>query len=405
MAILVTGGAGYIGSHTCVELQNAGYDVVVLDNLSNASEKSLDRVEALTGKKVTFYKGDILDRDILNKIFAEQKIDSCIHFAGLKAVGESVAKPWEYYNNNIAGTLTLVDVMRQHGCKNIIFSSSATVYGDPAEIPITENCPKGQCTNPYGWTKSMLEQILTDIQKADPEWNVILLRYFNPIGAHKSGKMGENPNGIPNNLMPYVTQVAVGKLKELGVFGNDYDTPDGTGVRDYIHVVDLAKGHVKALQKIDEKCGFKIYNLGTGKGYSVLDIVKKEPEKFIESADVLVVAGRGIKKEEDLAMIRELAELLDGQVACTRPLAEAGWVEAKCQVGLSGRTVRPKLIITCGVSGAIQFVAGMDHSDCIVSINSDEKAPIFKTAHYCLVGDVYDIVPKLIEKIKAAKGA
>ena len=196
MAILVTGGAGYIGSHTCVELQNAGYDVVVLDNLSNSSEKSLDRVKAITGKDVKFYKGDILDRDILNKIFENEKIDSCINFAGLKAVGESVAKPWEYYNNNIAGTLTLVDVMRQHGCKNIIFSSSATVYGDPAEIPITENCPKGQCTNPYGWTKSMLEQILTDIQKADPEWNVILLRYFNPIGAHKSGTMGENPNGI-----------------------------------------------------------------------------------------------------------------------------------------------------------------------------------------------------------------
>lgn len=274
MTILVTGGAGYIGSHTCVELQNAGYDVVVLDNLSNASEKSLQRVEALTGKPVTFYKGDILDRDILNKIFAEHKIDCCIHFAGLKAVGESVAKPWEYYNNNIAGTLTLVDVMRQNGCKNIIFSSSATVYSDPAEIPITENCPKGQCTNPYGWTKSMLEQILTDIQKADPEWNVILLRYFNPIGAHKSGTMGENPNGIPNNLMPYVTQVAVGKLKELGVFGNDYDTPDGTGVRDYIHVVDLAIGHVKALKKIEEKAGLCIYNLGTGHGYSVLDIVK-----------------------------------------------------------------------------------------------------------------------------------
>ena len=273
MAILVTGGAGYIGSHTCVELQNAGYDVVVLDNLSNASEKSLDRVEALTGKKVTFYKGDILDRDILNKIFAEQKIDSCIHFAGLKAVGESVAKPWEYYNNNIAGTLTLVDVMRQNGCKNIIFSSSATVYGDPAEIPITENCPKGQCTNPYGWTKSMLEQIFMDLYRADNDWNIILLRYFNPIGAHKSGKMGENPNGIPNNLMPYITQVAAGKREKLGVFGNDYDTPDGTGVRDYIHVVDLAKGHVKAIDKIQEDCGLKIYNLGTGVGYSVLDIV------------------------------------------------------------------------------------------------------------------------------------
>jgi len=265
MAILVTGGAGYIGSHTVVELQNAGYDVVVLDNLSNASEKSLERVEKITGKPVTFYKADILDRDALNEVFEKESIDSCIHFAGLKAVGESVAKPWEYYENNIAGTLTLVDVMRKHGVKNIIFSSSATVYGDPAFVPITEECPKGQCTNPYGWTKSMLEQILTDIQKADPEWNVVLLRYFNPIGAHKSGTIGENPNGIPNNLMPYITQVAV---------GNDYDTPDGTGVRDYIHVVDLAKGHVKALKKIEEKAGLKIYNLGTGKGYSVLDIVK-----------------------------------------------------------------------------------------------------------------------------------
>ena len=274
MAILVTGGAGYIGSHTVVELQNAGYDVVVVDNLSNASEKALDRVSAITGKPVTFYKVDILDREALNEVFDKEKIDSCIHFAGLKAVGESVAKPWEYYENNIAGTLTLVDVMRQHGVKNIIFSSSATVYGDPAVIPITEECPKGQCTNPYGWTKSMLEQILTDIQKADPEWNVVLLRYFNPIGAHKSGTMGENPNGIPNNLMPYITQVAVGKLKELGVFGNDYDTPDGTGVRDYIHVVDLAKGHVKALKKLEGHQGLNIYNLGTGKGYSVLDIVK-----------------------------------------------------------------------------------------------------------------------------------
>ena len=274
MAILVTGGAGFIGSHTCVELQQAGYDVVVYDNLCNSSEESLKRVEALTGKAVKFYKGDILDRDKLNEVFEKEDIDSCIHFAGLKAVGESVQKPWEYYENNIAGTLTLVDVMRQHNCKNIIFSSSATVYGDPAEIPITENCPKGQCTNPYGWTKSMLEQILTDIQKADNEWNVVLLRYFNPIGAHPSGTMGENPNGIPNNLMPYITQVAVGKLPELGVFGNDYDTPDGTGVRDYIHVVDLAKGHVKALKKIEEKAGLKIYNLGTGVGYSVLDIVK-----------------------------------------------------------------------------------------------------------------------------------
>lgn len=297
MAILVTGGAGYIGSHTCVELLDAGYEVVVLDNLSNSSEKSLERVEVLTGKKVTFYKGDILDRDILNDIFAKESIDSCIHFAGLKAVGESVAKPWEYYSNNIAGTLTLVDVMRQNGCKNIIFSSSATVYGDPAEIPITENCPKGQCTNPYGWTKSMLEQILSDIQKADNEWNVILLRYFNPIGAHQSGTMGENPNGIPNNLMPYITQVAVGKLKELGVFGNDYDTPDGTGVRDYIHVVDLAVGHVKALKKIEEKAGLCIYNLGTGHGYSVLDIVKN----FQEANDIEIPYSIKERRPGDIA--------------------------------------------------------------------------------------------------------
>ena len=274
MAILVTGGAGFIGSHTVVELQNAGYDVVVLDNLSNSSEKSLERVEKITGKPVKFYKKDILDREGLNEVFEKEDIDSCIHFAGLKAVGESVVKPWEYYENNIAGTLTLVDVMRKHGVKNIIFSSSATVYGDPAIIPITEECPKGQCTNPYGWTKSMLEQILTDIQKADQEWNVVLLRYFNPIGAHKSGLIGENPNGIPNNLMPYIAQVAAGKLECLGVFGNDYDTPDGTGVRDYIHVVDLAKGHVNAVEKVTSSTGVNIYNLGTGIGYSVLDIVK-----------------------------------------------------------------------------------------------------------------------------------
>ncbi|MCR5715373.1 MAG: UDP-glucose 4-epimerase GalE [Lachnospiraceae bacterium] len=274
MTILVTGGAGFIGSHTVVELQNSGYDVIVLDNLINASEKSLQRVEKITGKPVKFYRADILDREALEKIFSENQIDAVIHFAGLKAVGESVQKPWEYYNNNIAGTLTLVDVMRAHDCKNIIFSSSATVYGDPAVIPITEQCPKGQCTNPYGWTKSMLEQILMDMQKADPEWNVLLLRYFNPIGAHKSGMIGENPNGIPNNLMPYITQVAVGKLPQLSVYGDDYDTPDGTGVRDYIHVVDLAIGHVKALQKIKEKAGLCIYNLGTGHGYSVLDVVK-----------------------------------------------------------------------------------------------------------------------------------
>jgi UDP-glucose 4-epimerase len=276
MAILVTGGAGFIGSHTVVELQNAGYDVVVVDNLVNSSRKSLERVEKITGKEVTFYEADINDAAALNEIFEKESIDSVIHFAGLKAVGESVAKPLEYYMNNISGSLTLFDVMRNHGVKNIIFSSSATVYGDPAFVPITEECPKGEITNPYGKTKGMLEEILTDIQKADPEWNVILLRYFNPIGAHESGTIGENPNGVPNNLMPYITQVAVGKLKELGVFGNDYDTHDGTGVRDYIHVVDLAYGHVKAIDYLNLKDLMKplIVNLGTGKGYSVLDMVK-----------------------------------------------------------------------------------------------------------------------------------
>lgn len=274
MSILVTGGAGYIGSHTVIELLNAGYEVVVLDNLVNSSKESLKRVEEITGKKVTFYEGDIADRELLKKMFEDENIDSCIHFAGLKAVGESVSKPLEYYSNNISGSLVLFDEMRNHNVKNIIFSSSATVYGDPAFVPITEECPMGEITNPYGRTKAMLEQILTDIQKADPEWNVILLRYFNPIGAHKSGKIGENPNGIPNNLMPYITQVAVGKLKCLGVFGDDYDTPDGTCIRDYIHVCDLADGHVKAVEKLKCNLGIEIYNLGTGKGSSVLDVVK-----------------------------------------------------------------------------------------------------------------------------------
>ena len=271
--ILVTGGAGFIGSHTIVELQNAGHEVVVVDNLSNSSVESLNRVKAITGKSVVFSKTDIRDREGLCRVLDEHPCDACIHFAGLKAVGESVEMPWEYYENNIGGTLTLLDVLRTKGCKKIIFSSSATVYGDPAEIPITEECPKGQCTNPYGWTKSMLEQIMSDIQKADSEWNVVLLRYFNPIGAHPSGTMGEDPNGIPNNLMPYITQVAVGKRPELGVFGNDYDTHDGTGVRDYIHVVDLARGHVAALKALERNCGLAIYNLGTGHGYSVLDVV------------------------------------------------------------------------------------------------------------------------------------
>lgn len=273
MNVLVTGGAGYIGSHTCVELLEAGHQVIVLDNLYNASEEALNRVREITGKPVKFYKGDIADAPLLEKIFEEDKPDVCIHFAGLKAVGESVEKPLEYYQNNIAGTLNLLLVMRKYNMKNMIFSSSATVYGDPAFVPITEECPKGQCTNPYGWTKSMLEQIFMDLYRADNDWNIILLRYFNPIGAHKSGKMGENPNGIPNNLMPYITQVAAGKREKLGVFGNDYDTPDGTGVRDYIHVVDLAKGHVKALKKFEEKPEVRIYNLGTGIGYSVLDVL------------------------------------------------------------------------------------------------------------------------------------
>ena len=274
MKILVTGGAGFIGSHTLIELVEAGHTPVVVDNLSNSSPKAIERVEKIVGKTIPFYNVDIRDREGLEKVFAENTFDCCIHFAGLKAVGESVQKPWEYYENNIGGTLVLVDVMRKHGCKNIIFSSSATVYGAPETMPITEDCPKGTVTNPYGWTKYMLEQVLSDIQKADPEWNVVLLRYFNPIGAHKSGTIGEDPNGIPNNLMPYITQVAVGKLPQLGVFGNDYPTHDGTGVRDYIHVVDLAKGHVCALQAIAKKCGLGIYNLGTGQGYSVLDLVK-----------------------------------------------------------------------------------------------------------------------------------
>ncbi|MCD7771756.1 MAG: UDP-glucose 4-epimerase GalE [Oscillospiraceae bacterium] len=277
MSILVSGGAGYIGSHTVLTLLEKGYDVVVFDNLVNSSEESLKRVEKITGKSVKFYKADMLDRAAMDKILDENPdITALIHFAGLKAVGESVAKPLEYYKNNIGGTLTLLESMKAHGVKNIIFSSSATVYGAPERVPITEDCPKGTCTNPYGWTKSMIEQILTDIHTADNEWNVVLLRYFNPIGAHPSGLIGEDPQGIPNNLVPYIAQVAVGRRDHLNVWGNDYKTHDGTGVRDYIHVCDLADGHVRALEKIDESKdgGVYIYNLGTGIGYSVLDVVK-----------------------------------------------------------------------------------------------------------------------------------
>lgn len=272
--ILITGGAGYIGSHTALELLNEGYEVVIYDNLGNSSRESIKRVEELTGKSMSFYEGDVLDAPALTAMFEKEKVDAVIHCAALKAVGESVRKPLEYYHNNITGTLTLMDVMRKVGVKNIVFSSSATVYGSPEVMPITEDCVKGQCTNPYGWTKSMMEQIMTDLQKSDPEWNVILLRYFNPVGAHKSGRIGEDPKGIPNNLMPYISQVAVGKLEKLGVFGDDYDTPDGTGVRDYIHVVDLAVGHVKAINYIFTNPGLDVINLGTGVGYSVLDMVK-----------------------------------------------------------------------------------------------------------------------------------
>lgn len=315
MAILVTGGAGYIGSHTCIELLKAGYDVVVVDNLYNSSEKAIARVEEISGKKVTFYKADILDREKLNEIFDKESIDSVIHFAGLKAVGESVAKPLEYYHNNMTGTFILCEVMRDHNVKNIIFSSSATVYGDPAFIPITEECPKGKITNPYGQTKGMLEQVLTDLHVADPEWNVVLLRYFNPIGAHKSGLIGEDPKGIPNNLVPYIAQVAVGKLECLGVFGDDYDTPDGTGVRDYIHVVDLAVGHVKALKKIEEKAGVNIFNLGTGNGYSVLQVVKafekacgktiKYQIKPRRAGDIATCYSDAAKAKEELGWVAE----------------------------------------------------------------------------------------------------
>jgi len=274
MSILVSGGAGYIGSHTCVELLDAGYDIVVVDNLSNSSEESLRRVEKITGKKVPFIKADLCDPAATEAVFAQYpQIDAVIHFAGLKAVGESVRKPLEYYTNNLVSTLTLLNVMRDHGVKNFVFSSSATVYGDPASVPIREDFPTGGTTNPYGTTKLFLERVLIDYCAADPTLNVALLRYFNPIGAHASGLIGEDPNGIPNNLVPYIAQVAVGKLEKLHVYGDDYPTADGTGVRDYIHVVDLAKGHVAALKKLGTNCGLFIVNLGTGNGYSVLDVL------------------------------------------------------------------------------------------------------------------------------------
>ena len=272
MAILVTGGAGYIGSHTCVELLEEGLDVVVVDNFCNSTSESIKRVQKITGKSVRLYEGDVRDKALMNKIFEQNKIDSVIHFAGLKAVGESCAKPIEYYDNNLTSTLVLLDVMRAHGCKKIVFSSSATVYGDPERLPLDETCRVGGTTNPYGTSKYFQEVMLKDVYASDPEWTVVLLRYFNPVGAHESGLIGEDPAGIPNNLTPYIAKVAIGTLKEVGVFGNDYDTPDGTGVRDYIHVVDLAKGHVAAIKKISTS-GVYVYNLGTGNGSSVMDVI------------------------------------------------------------------------------------------------------------------------------------
>ncbi len=313
MKILVTGGAGYIGSHTCVELLNAGYEVVILDNFYNSSPEVLNRIKELTGRDFAFCECDIRDRKGLDKVFAENKIDTVIHFAGLKAVGESVAKPLEYYENNIGGTVTLCEAMRDAGCKKLVFSSSATVYGMTNPSPLKETMKIGGTTNPYGTTKYMIELILQDLYTSDNEWSIALLRYFNPIGAHESGRIGENPNGIPNNLMPYITQVAVGKLDHLNVFGDDYDTPDGTGVRDYIHVVDLALGHIKAVEKVASSSGVCIYNLGTGVGYSVLDIVKA-----FEKA-----SGRKIKYK---IVPRRPGDLATCYSDPTRAKEELGWV-------------------------------------------------------------------------------
>ena len=291
MRVLVTGGAGYIGSHTCVELLAAGYEVVVLDNLVNSSAESISRVQEIAGKKMVFYRVDLLDRQAVSTVFEKETIDAVIHFAGLKAVGESVEMPLNYYHNNITGTLVLLEVMGEHGVKNFVFSSSACVYGDPATVPITEEFPL-QPTNPYGQTKVMIEQILKDLHVTDPSLNIVLLRYFNPVGAHPSGRLGEDPHGIPNNLVPYIAQVVSGKLAELSVYGNDYPTGDGTGVRDYIHVMDLAGGHVKALEKLAENPGVVIYNLGTGRGYSVLEMVKGFEKAAGRKVPYLVVGRR-----------------------------------------------------------------------------------------------------------------
>ncbi len=317
MAVLVTGGAGFIGSHTAVELLESGREIVVLDNFSNSKPEAIEAIKKITGKNFKFYEVDYLDRRSLEKVFEENKIDSVINFAGYKAVGESVQKPIEYYTNNVSGALILLDTMRKYGVKKFIFSSSATVYGDPERIPITEDCKTGGTTNPYGTSKLFIEQILKDTYISDNTWDIAILRYFNPVGAHKTGLIGEEPQGIPNNLMPYVARVAAGTLKELSVFGNDYDTPDGTGVRDYIHVVDLAKGHIKALEKLEkEKTGLYIYNLGTGTGYSVLDMVKafekttgkKVPYKIAErrAGDIATCYSDPSKARSELGWVAEM---------------------------------------------------------------------------------------------------
>ena len=321
MNILVTGGAGYIGSHTCIELMANGYDVIVVDNLCNANPKSLDRVEQLAGKKPKFYEGDVRDEALMRKIFAENEISAVIHFAGLKAVGESVAQPWRYYDNNLNSTLVLTKAMEEAGCKRIIFSSSATVYSGDNEMPLRETSRTGNCTNPYGWTKYMTEQILSGMAHADKEWSIVLLRYFNPVGAHASGLIGEDPRGIPNNLMPYITQVAIGRREKLSVYGNDYDTHDGTGVRDYIHVVDLAKGHVAAVKYAVENLGCEVFNLGTGTGYSVLDMVKAFEE------------ANGVKVPYQI-VDRRPGDLATCYADPTKSLEKLGWKAEKTLVDM-----------------------------------------------------------------------
>lgn len=311
MSILVTGGAGYIGSHTCVQLQEQGYEIVVADNLSNSKQEALKRVESITGKPVKFYKVDLLDKNGMEEIFKNEKIDAVIHFAGLKAVGESVRIPLKYYQNNISGTVVLLELMRQYNVKNIIFSSSATVYGDIKTVPIPETAPTST-TSPYGSTKLALEWLLNELYVSDNDWNIIVLRYFNPIGAHKSGMIGEDPNGIPNNLLPYISQVAIGRLKELSVYGNDYPTRDGSGVRDYIHVVDLADGHVKALERLKESCGFEVFNLGTGSGVSVFEMIKAFEKASGKEIPYKVTAKRG-------------GDVAECYADCTKASKALGW--------------------------------------------------------------------------------